>query len=406
MSESPPKLTALQMFCCILMCCNPELLAKSPIHDRMTVVRHAALLTLVSFASGIAWVAFASQFMPLATAIPCGIFAACFVFLIDLSIGTAEWALAGILRRPGTKTDGKKKFGLFARFAMTAILSVATSTGAAQAMFQKAIERQRLAEQREINIQIDNQAAARIRTIRDQRLGSRQHDVDEQVNIIHSTTPALDKAREEQAEAAARATAAEQEADKELHGGNGYSRGAGPKWRAANAAKVAAENDLARVNANLASFQPRLDAAQQDLEQAQERLRAGESEIQSDVAKIEAARDANHVKDESDPLINTVALDKVFADPVTGWAARKYSWMMMGVLMTIELAYILVKLLFEPASIYTLLLIKSTRVRAEEEMVDYERQTHEIQATRVAGPRLDLPPLRIIDSDFSPRMGR
>ena len=94
------------------------------------------------------------------------------------------------------------------------------------------------------------------------------------------------------------------------------------------------------------------------------------------------------------------ALRELENDPKKGEAILWFSHVMMAVLMTVELSYILVRLMFSPASIATARLIKNTKLEAEEINSDYDRQSHELRAgiaTKI-GPLPEPTPFRIFSS--------
>ncbi|HEY5062881.1 MAG TPA: DUF4407 domain-containing protein, partial [Gemmatimonadaceae bacterium] len=163
MNNSPENLSPIMRLACVLVRCNPDLLALSPRQDRYAVVSEALLLSVVAGVTGLAWTAFWAQFVTLPAALAFGALACVFMFLIDQAIGAADWRLTGVLRQPGARRRWWEHGRLAMRLAMTVILSTATSTGASMAMFHDAIRTQLEQDVRGKNHQIEEQYAQRLR---------------------------------------------------------------------------------------------------------------------------------------------------------------------------------------------------------------------------------------------------
>jgi Domain of unknown function (DUF4407) len=377
-----PQLSRPQRFFGKMMGYNAKFLATCEEHERLMVIRMGCLLSMTFVSAGMGWFIFASRFWSLWVAIPVGLFAACYIFLIDLSIGASEWALTYFLRRPGTRRSTMQRVGLAIRGVMLCTFSYATSIAVAMCMFYGAIDNQRQADIREQNFAITQQFDAKETNLRQQRLGTEMGALQQQLDLVKATTPEVDAACAAAADATAKAKAADEEANRELHGGNGYRGGPGPRWRAARDALRAAQVDAGRETAKCEAFQARLHQAGAGAEEARGRLREAEQAILPELRQIEAERQATLVKNVSDPLLDRIALEKVMDDPVKGATARHFHWLIMAVLMLVEIGYIVVRVVFEPPSIHSLLLNKETKLRAYRERVDYERKIADLDGQR------------------------
>jgi hypothetical protein len=397
------ELSRLTQAACVLVACNSELLRRSPLHDRLVVVGEAMLLLLVACASGAAWTVFWTRFASIPVGLACGLFACAFILLIDRAVGSAEWILSGILRRPGLRHGHDHWARLAIRVLITLVLSFATSTGATMAMDHVAIIRQIDHNRFEENKKISADFEGRKSDLRKQSLGLVIAEADRIKGIVADTTRLLDAARGARADALSQRQIADTEAARELKGHPGYRRGGGPLYRAALAKRQEADTALAKADSDIAIYDPRLADANAKLDAVNADLRAGDERIKSGMAKLEDEKQAALIPDGYDALMGYMALQQIYDDPREGPAALFFSHLMMAVLMTVELSYVVVRLFFSPASICTALTIKETKIEAETIAADYERESHEIRVDleKVIGPRPTRPPLRIIDA----RMG-
>lgn len=380
---------------CVLVAHSPELLLAAPYHERFVIVGEALLLLLVACSSGAAWAVFMTMFGSLPVGIACGLFAMAFILLLDRAIGSADWALSGILRKPGLRHDWLR-IGL--RSVITITLSFATSTGAIMAMDHTAIvhqvEADRLKKNKEINAYFEDQKAA----LRKQKLGSAFTDTVRLKAIIDETTPLLDAARKAQADAASKQVIAATEARREKNGEPGYKRGAGPLYRDALRKEQEADATLAHANAEVAIYEPRLNTVLPKFDAVNMRLQEGEDSIKDELATIEKQKQLRLVPEGYDAFMGYRALQQIYRSPEDGEAAMFFSWVMMGVLMTVELSYIGVRLIFSPASISHATLIKNVKLEAETINAEYELKSHNIR-TELAweiGPRPERPDFRIV----------
>lgn len=397
MNYSPANLSRIVRIACVLVRSNPEILVLAPRQDHYAVVCEALLLSVVAGVTGLAWTAFWAQFLSLPAACAFGALAGFFIFLIDQAIGAADWRLTGVLRQPGTHRGWQTHARLGMRLAMTVILSTATSTGASMAMFHDAIRTQLDNDVRGKNRQIEEQYAERMREHRTLRFGSLEADVQRLTASVADATRVLDAARQLRATASQRAETYEVEADRELKGAPGYKAGAGSKYREAQARKLAADSDLAKVASDIETYEPRLTQAQAKLDAATAALREAEAAFVGEAAQIDEERRSKLVPDRNDALMSYLALQEVYEDPRFGEAARHFSWLMMAVLMTFELSYVVVRVWFSHASVYMALLIADTKKRADLAAADYERHGNALR-NALGLPAVGRVPLRFLSA--------
>ena len=258
------------------------------------------------------------------------------------------------------------------------------------------VERNRLEQNKQITAYYDGLKT----NLRNQSLGALITEAGRIKTIIADTTPLLDAARKAQADATSNQNIAVIEAAREKNGAPGYKRGPGPNYRAALKKKQDADTALARANAEVAIYDPRLADANRTLDAVNTSLQAGEETIRAGLAKLEGEKQSGLIPEGYDALMGYTALQQIYGSPKEGSAALFFSRLMMAVLMTVELSYVVVRLWFSPASICTALLIKETKIEAEAINADYESRSHKIRADLEAeiGPKPARPPLRIISS--------
>jgi hypothetical protein len=380
------------------MRCDPEIMAKSTSGDRIWLVLDAVLLAVVALISGTAWTVFWYQFALLPVALFFGGIAFLFIPLMDVAIAAADWRPQGILARPGMRLrwDWWGRLGL--RLCVSIILSFATSEGATLAMCREQIEKQKELDVLSQNRATEDRFAKLEQDLRQQRFGSLTKEIEQLNQTVTEATGPLDHAREVQETAKNSAAVAQDHADKELHGAPGYKAGAGPKYMAAKAAAEAAQAELVKANAQVANLLPRVTEANNRLKAARQKLADAEAAIQGDIAALEQQKRLQLVTVRSDPLLNYIALQEVFQDPTVGKAARDFHWLMIFVLLTFELSYLMVRIVFATASIYTVLLIKETKLRAEQAEAEYLRDSAALRARSPSSPKL-LPPIKLISWD-------
>jgi hypothetical protein len=185
-------------------------------------------------------------------------------------------------------------------------------------------------------------------------------------------------------------------ADREHNGKDGSAKGDGPRFKAAIKDKADAQADLVKARAQVAIYQPRVEQAEQQLKKARDQLDQAELASRDDIAKLEAEKNAELTTLHSDPFSARRALQEIYADPETGADARYFSFVMKLVLITLELSYLMVRIIFAHTSVYTILLLADTKLRADATYADYRRRSAALRADEPREPPRALPPLRLM----------
>jgi Domain of unknown function (DUF4407) len=368
----------LSIFICLLTGHNPDVMRNAPLHERAAMLKEFILLMLVAGASGVAWTCFFGQFEPVYISFPIGAFMFLFIALVDQAIASSDWSLHGILRSPGMRWSRDMWIRIGVRLTITLVLSMATSTGASMAMFGDAIKMQLDHLRRLENQQIVTDYNVEINRFLERMVGNQFRVVKELKEAVTRTTPQYEAALKKQAEIQARLEIAERDMARESTGVDGRFKGKGPRFRAAQDRADAARGELETVNRTISIDGPKADAAQKKLDTAEDALAQAEVPLRPQLEEMEAAKNKELEPKRQDALLSFRAWKSLMRAP-DGGDVREFSWLMMGVLMVIELAFFTVRGFFQQPSLYMLELIKSTIETAERKDADHERTVRNIR---------------------------
>ncbi len=380
--------------CCWITRADSELAAQSNAFDRMTIIANALALLLVTSVAGVAWTAFWSSFLSGALPIALGMLCAALIFVFDQAVGASDWEVAGVLR-----TDERlspwiaAKVGL--RLVMALLLSVATATGVTLWLFGSTIDNHLQAQRVQRNAPIEQDYTAQKERLESRLLAPLEAEIETVAGSRTQAAAQAQAAMQLRDQAADHAAQARIEAGRQADGYGGRKKGKGRDyWDAIRLQSEAerllqrAEDDLAQANARVAD----LDRRYADLTaQLETRTRQSRQEVVAlDLAK---EQDPRWVPLRNDPLMRYIALTELKADAARGPAVSSFNWMMTVVLVTFEMMFILVKMVFAPASVYTWRLIARTRSEAAQVSVEYEAKVHDIRRARAR------PNLRVVGGD-------
>jgi Domain of unknown function (DUF4407) len=375
----------LQLFLYWLVRVDPEVMTGCPVIDRFHMQAKAALLLAVASIAVFAWGAFLLLFWPWYIALPllCPIIV--WMVLLDQAMGSANWKLQGILRRPGSRqallgwavilglVASNATLGL--RLGIAGVTSSATAYSATMAMSHETIAAQEEKDRNEANAALRaNGEAEKQQRWRDM-LGADDAAVKEAAAALEKLQQQIADARKNRESAASTVADAQVSADCEMHGGrgSGCKRGRGPKYRAALFRSAAANAAMGRSAADLAALEGQLPDAESKYQDALKTFRAREADYLTAAQAIDerVARDA--VPPRNDPVMAYRALQKIYQSP-DGAGTQFYSHLMLMLLLTVELSYVLVSEYFGHASVYMVRLMARTRVLAAEVAEDTRRK--------------------------------
>lgn len=354
--------------------------------DRMTIVANAALLLALGVLAVIAWTAFWASFLPLSVALPLGLLVGAIVFGIDQAISASDWELAGVLR---TEPRGRRYWiKAVARGTFAFLLALATATGATLWMFGKTIEAHLQDQRTARNVPIESEYANRKQELKASLLDPITKEIEARQLERAALQRQVEQALTDRDTANRKASQARIEAGREADGGlPGYIRGEGPRYREAQRQEAEAAVLATAVSNDVRAWQGRIGAVEQSIAQLTTVLDRKQAEYHAQAIDLNAQkqRDPRWVMERNDPLMRYIALNEIQEDPKVGSAARKFHWLMVTVLLALELSFLLVKLFFAPASVYTVRLIARTKREASEVSAEHARDIESIHRGRPRG---------------------
>jgi hypothetical protein len=368
---------------------DPEIISGCPAIDRFQIISKALLLMAVATIAVFAWGAFLLLFFPWYIALPMLVPIVAFLVLIDQFMGSANWKLQGILRRPKTRQallGWAAILGILAsnatlglRFGIAVVTSSATAYSATMVLNKETIAAQEEKDRNEANAALRAQGEAEKKQLWQDMLGADDAAVKQAADERDALTKQIEAARASRETAAGADTDTQVKADCELHGGRGSGclRGKGPKYRAALIRSRAAKDAMARAAADLAALEARLPDANNKYQDALKTFRARESEYVKRAEAIDARVAKDAVPLRNDPAMAYRTLQKIYQSP-DGEATKLYSHLMLTLLLTVELSYVLVSEYFGHASIYMAKLMARTRLAAMEEAAAVRRRMKEM----------------------------
>lgn len=349
--------------------------------DRITIQSNAVMLLLIATLALVAWYAFFSTFLAPSVAASLATLMAAIIFMLDRAMAASDWELAGVLAsRPPSPTYWVK---LATRVAVAYVLALATAQGAALVFCGDAIRERLQREQTQANAPLLKEYADRIEGQRVARIGIVEREIaalrDEQARVQKSLLTSdlqVQRLRDDAANAAV-------EKQRQLDGGVvGYAAGDGKLYRGAaalhatataSAKSITAESRLAteRYDSLTAAIQARAKAIDAINDHVAKLLKEGELSLR---------KDDRWVPMNDGPLKRWTALEALRADPETGPAVRSFSNIATAVLMVLELAFLAMKCLFSPASVYLVELTAKTKLNAYRADALFARELAAVQA--------------------------
>lgn len=363
---------------------DPEILSGCPTIDRFHFISKAVLLSAVASIALFAWGAFFFGFWPVYIAAPLTLVTIVWIVLIDQFMGAARWALQGVLAVPG-----KVRFlngAVILRLAIGLVTASATSFSANIAINHATIAAQEQRDRDTANAEKRAAAEAEKARLWQSMLGADDAAVKQAAAEESGVKKQLEAARQARENADRQLTDNKLKADCQLNGGPGCRKGAGPQFRIAQIQQAAAAGAMTRASGDISALESRLTDATSKHDDAVKTLRAREPDYLKAAAAIDARVERDEVPERNDPVMSYMALREVYASSM-GPAARFYSHLMLGLLLTVELSYVLVSEYFGHATVYMARLIARTKILAAEAAEQYCRATGDLSQRRGGSDR-------------------
>jgi hypothetical protein len=369
--------------------------------ERRREIRHAAAFVLTFTVAALFWGAVLSLMLPLWAAILGGILAGAIIYLLDLSISTADWELKGILAEPMTASFRAftrtlaRWVKVAIRVGLALILATVTGTYATLWVFNESVESHLHAERQAYNAPIEAAYRAATERLRTELLAGpiadRKAAVDERGDLqqrLRDSQSALVLA--EQA-----ATDARLEMHREETGVGGRAAGRGPKFREAELRFEAANRRLDQAQQNLDGDRARLVEIESRITAIDGRVREADSTFQVRATALAEERDAKLRPAKSDFLMRFQALNQMKEHSLE---VTFVSYATKAVIVIVEMIFFLV-FLNAHASTYMVRLIARTRLEAARVDGEFGRALRQINdqyggasSAPVADPVGPIPP--------------
>ena len=371
---------------CIITRSDFELAAISNRFDQQTIVAQAFTLLAVTLTAVVAWGAFWSSFLPLWQAIPLGLAVGVNIFLLDQAIGASDFELAGVLRTEKYTAGWWGK--LTVRVVISLLLAQATAVGVTLWMFSGAIENHLQASRAATNSPLEEEYATRGKELKKRIVDPLEQELKSLNEERKTLQESIQIANTQRNEAAQRASHARVEASRESDGGlAGYVRGKGPLWNEAMRQQGEADRLSETATGEADKAETRIKELSSQAEEKRQEMTSANVVFKQEIQAIESQKlkDPRWASERNDPLSHFIGLQELKKDPKYGSATRQFSWLMNLVLVTFELIFLIVKLLFAPASVYTIRLIARTKREAGEVSALFARNMDEIRRNRPRG---------------------
>lgn len=376
---------------CGLVHADYEIARKSNAFDRSTIVGDAAMLVLIWVLACIAWFGFWATVLSATAASMLGVLLGTMTAMLDRAMGASDWTLSGVLRQ--ANPDAAWWARVVLRCALGLLLAQATAFGLQMTIFESSIKQQLQRERIEANAPVEKDYQARIAQNRSDLTApieaERKTLAAEREQLLSqiSADDALRRGATQRAANQGIEASREEEGDQQ-----GYQAGRGPKFKEAMRQQAAADALSAQSAGQVNAARERLKALDQRAKELSTQATTAATTQQTEAARLEAAKetDPRWSAQLSDPILAMQALHTLKSDPKRGGAVKEIVWLTDIVMLCLEFAFLAVKMLFAPASVYMVQLIANTKYEAEAITADYQRR---LRALHAATPR---PGLRVV----------
>lgn len=375
MSESK-KPDLLLKIACTITGADPVLVAECDgVTDRRRVMRHAAALIFTFAVAACLWAGVLSMMLPKWGAVVGGLVVGAVIYLLDLSISTADWDLKGVLAEPLNLSmkSCSRIFGrwvkIIIRLCLALVLAMITGTYVTLFVFKDTIENRLFERRMAFNSPIEAAYQDATQTLRadvmSPALADRKATIDERANLQRR----VEESRTTLVEAEQQATVARIEMHRELSGLDGRAKGPGAKYREAELRLMAASSRVERAQQDLDRDLERLEDIEALISGLDARVREAEKHFQERATALKLERDSKLRPEKTDFLMQFEALKEIETE---GTGVMFISYLTKSGLVIFEMFFFLV-FLNDHASVYTYRLIARTRLEAKRVDMEFAR---------------------------------
>ncbi len=341
-----------------------DVLAECNRFDRITVTWTAIALVLAFILHTVLWSNVASLLVqhPVLSTLA-GVLVATLICTLEAAMAASDWSLAGVLRQPGFDWHRARLVG--GRLLVACILSYATAFTFDLWLHGPELLHRQEAERRAANAPLIEEAKREKARLH----GEVVQPVERALAQAESERAALrvvaEQASRDERDASARANTAALEAQAEYNG-LGRPKGPGPRYKDALLREQQARAEAASARQREVEARQALSKINRQIETLRVDLKRASSELEAKSLEIDAriAHDDRYELPRDSLVSRTIGLFKLNRDPEAGDAATHIHRITQVTLICFELILLMVKILFQPATCYTVRLIARTRLEA------------------------------------------
>lgn len=375
-------------FACLVAGADHELVEDANGIDRMTVGSNAIVLMLVGALALTAWTIFFASFAPWYSAVPAGLLVGAIVFMLDRAMSTSDWSLSGVLQSGPPKPSWWVRLAL--RVLVAVFLATATAMGVLLALCSDAIDQHLQTERLAANQPVIEEYGLRKQEARGRVAGALEADLASLTSERDRLQRTLSDRESAVTDARQQASKARLEAGREREGGlPGYVRGDGPRFKEAQRLAREAVQAAAESTQDAARMQQRFDQLGPVISEKAKQLREVSVVLANEEQRVDAQmrQDPRWQPERAGPLTRWIALEALRRDTRLGGTVREFDWIAKTTLITLELAFLAIKVLFTPGLVYTVRLTRRTKEHAAEEVHAFHDFMRQLRGGRTTAER-------------------
>jgi Domain of unknown function (DUF4407) len=377
---------------CYITRSDPNLCAKSNLFDQITIAANAIAILTLAVLSTLAWTVFFASFLLTWQALPLGFLCALIIVQVEAAMAASDWELAGVLRHkpPGIPYW----FRITLRLLIALLLAQATAVGVTLNLYSGAIQNHLQNQRTAKNAPVESDYASRRDELRSRFIGSIDGELGAAQKARESSEEALRQLQVKKDDAQDRSGAAYIEAGREDDGLD-RPEGRGDRYRDANRQRDVAEGLKASTTEEIKRERASLKRLNRRIKKLLEQKKVQGIELQKAEKELEKEKlhDPRLIAKRDDPLLRYIALQELKQDARYGQAIEQFDWLAKIVLVTFELMFLLIKIVFKPPDGYLVRLIAQTMREAARELVDLEAELGNLNRKR------KKPDLRVVSSN-------
>lgn len=366
---------------------DDQILAAGPRRERLEAVHDLGLVVLVAVLQFGLWAAaFITFGAPVLVAVPSALLVSAIITAIDVRIVASDTVSRGVLRQGPLPQSFWWMLGC--RFIISFVLANVTSTAVDLLVFRPEAIQAAEKERNENNRPLIADYEQRLTALRAREIEPLENEIASLVTQRSRALGQQSQAGEQLVAAREDAAAADLEQGRQVHGLDAREAGDGPIAKDAAKRRELASEQAQFLTERQQSLGRDLDRLSQEIKVATARLDQMRPRFAEDVRRLEAERDARLIKATSGALTVVMGLLRLREDPERGPSVWFITFLVWSGVMTLELAFFLVRLVFKPASMHDLTVNTDTHRRAAmlaHEFAEHVREVRRRQPLRVVG---------------------